>query len=289
MSGPGSLSELHLDQVDLWELIQTDIEAGKGHVQIINGHNKKKSLPVSNIKASLSNATKPVLNPIDAFSAAANITATSEGMGRFSMQIPAVAGLKDYVSCGSYGEVSTHGISLRSYVTPTGWFASPKYDYEGAISAIAHLGGSLLCISFPRSIHNQQLMEPTIKHALGIDEVDFLQVFDQLEQVSCHVLTEQAAFLLSPFEYYGFLCLESSIHIGGPAWRRLDLKENCQVINQFLDDWSEDMKGKKGLSGHVRHKFAATMAGMTAAAVRGAKRSKHEETVNKLADRLNTL
>jgi hypothetical protein len=274
------------DSLNLWDLLRKDVDTGKKQVKMVNGRTEV-SAELSQVWVSLNHSNKPVLNKNDVFAALLDVPSTAEGMRKIGMRVPTKYGT--YTSCDYNGYSMVDTLSLGTAATPTGWFSPPHYDYEGAVSGILHLLGRKIWVTFPRTDHNTSIMEPSLNHFLGDEDIDLVAVLDQLEQVSCRVFHEPEGFFLSPFEYHACLCLTPTIHIGGPAWFPRDVKMICKSINTILDDHKQALKKSKKSRSAMKDKMNSTITAMMTTVELGERSRKYTDMVRELAERLDQL
>jgi hypothetical protein len=285
---PGSNAKVTHDGYDWWGLVHEDLGKAGKKVFIKDGRTHD-ATSKSSLWPSLMNSRKHMLGPSDSFCGCIDMPSTPNGIGSVALKIPNDLAdiLGPFSSCDAKRQSKTTStISCGSSITPTGWYSLPHYDYDGGSSILVHLLGQKIWILFPRTEHNTQIMDSSIEHTFGFDDVDLVAVLDRLEGVQYHIAREPAAFILSPFEYHACLCLETTLHIGGPLWLKRDVSSTCRELNAILDRWEDGLRKDSEMSDAVRVRMIETVSAMAAVTE---KDTKHGRMVKKLEKRVNML
>jgi hypothetical protein len=304
LTGPRVSGSQQLQSIDLYDRIRIDLLAHP-NTDILNGRDMKgkkkknsKKLEPSAIWPAMMNARKDKLGSQDVFAAIIDLGSTPKGMGVFTLRIPdSIKNFGPYISSNDDAPLpkkkSLKNIIIGTAVTPTGWYTPPHYDYEGGAVSIVHMDGIKVWVTFPRSPHNRDIMEPTCRHAFGLvyegEEVHLVDVIDQLEDVSCYVFEDPKAFMMGPFEYHACICIRSSVHIGGPVWARRYIKSTSSTIVDMLDKWDEALKKEKQIRLDVPRKMGGVIQGLKNACELDPMRESDRAAVKRLEDRVSAL
>jgi hypothetical protein len=196
------------------------------HRGVINGRDDKQPVNVFSVIASMTRSTSRPLDSNEPYAGVIDFPVRT-ALKKYQFVLPKNLGC--FVSLKPFS--IRHEVELGGTGTPAGWLTYPHMDYMGAISPMVHAGGSKLWITFPRTQVNAEVMDR--QNFNGLD--NFVDILDNVEEVSCGILWQPVAFVIDRFEYHGCLSLTTSIHLGGPAYLSSDVVDNIRQINTYLD------------------------------------------------------
>jgi hypothetical protein len=150
-----------------------------------------------------------------------------------------------------------HAVEVGGTATPPGWFSPPHSDYMGARGTMLHIKGCKLWVTFPRSVHNAEIMDGY--KTLRDDTGNFADILHKVEGLSCHIVREPVAFVLEPWEYHSCFSLSNSWHIGGPAYCASDTIGNVEQINLYIDHQENDIINGDGTTDGVLQELEDTI------------------------------